>query len=76
MEKAKITLYLAKKKVKLDDGKTFDAFKTQFGRLNVDVKFTKNCKDVPKKSGYCQFDAERLNINTQKDYPVIWIKAE
>ncbi len=74
-ESKKITLFITIKHVKLDNGTEFDAFKTPIGKLNIDVKFTKAAeKSKPDENGYYEFNAEDVNIDTRKDYPVIWIQ--
>lgn len=74
-EVKKITLYLEVKHVKLDNGTEFDAYKTPFGKLNIDVKFTKEAEsEKPDTNGYYEFNVDSLNLDTRKDYPVIWIR--
>lgn len=74
-ESKKITLYLTCKEVELED-KTFTAYKTPIGKLNIDVRFIKDSKEVEKidGDGYYKFDVKKVNINTQHKYPIIWIK--
>ena len=74
MESKMITLFIEVKKVKTADGKTFNAYKTPIGKLNMDVKFTKDSGKEPKKSGYFEFDVEDINLNTTKDYPCLWVR--
>lgn len=72
-EVKKIKLWLEAKEVEYKD-KKFTAFKTPIGGLNVDVKFKKDVK-TPTVSGYYEFNTDEININTEGDYPVIWVKA-
>ena len=74
METKKIKLYVEVKKVKLENGKSFNAFKTPIGKLNLDVKFTKDCMGVPTKSGYIELETDKINLNTKKDYTCLWIQ--
>lgn len=73
-EAKEITLYINVKHIKLDNGKEFDAYKTPIGKLNLDVKFNKDA-ERPEKDGYYTFKTDEINLNTQGDYPVLWIKA-
>lgn len=69
-------LYIEVKKVKNNSGETFNAFKTPIGeKFKMDVKFQKACKNVPKKSGYYDFDTDKLNLDTDGVYPTLWVRA-
>lgn len=72
-EAKQVTLYVEVKHIKLDNGNEFDAFKTPVGKLNLDVKFNKDA-EKPVKSGYYTFLTSEINLNTQGDYPVLWIR--
>lgn len=76
METKKIKLYVEVKKVKLENGKSFNAFKTPIGKLNLDVKFTKDFENVPTKSGYIEVETDKINLNTKKDFPCLWVRGE
>ena len=70
-----ITLYLDVRKVKLDNGREFLAYKTPIGKLNLDVKFTKDMdKEAPTENGYYVFETDKINLDTRKDYPALWIR--
>lgn len=70
---SKIIFYCQVKQITYN-GRTFKAYKTQFGKLYVDVKFTKTSPYVPDESGYITLPADSININTEKNYPVIWVR--
>lgn len=74
-----VTLFLTTKEVKTKDAtgkeKKFTAYKTQIGKLNLDVKFTKEYDGVkPIKDGYFKISADKLSLDTSKDYPCLWIR--
>ena len=71
-EKKTITLFIEVKEIKSEKG-NFTAYKTPIGKLNLDVKFNKEA-EKPEESGYYTFNIEDLNLNTQKDYPCLWIR--
>ena len=67
--------YIEVKEVATQDGKKFNAFKTPIGeKFKMDVKFQKACKSVPKKSGYYDFDTDKLNLDTNGAYPALWVR--
>ena len=73
-----IKIYVDVKAVTFGNGKdkkTFDAYKTQIGKLNMDVKFTKESEiKKPTKSGYVTIPTTNLSLDTSKDFPVLWIR--
>ena len=40
----------------------------------IDLKFTKEVKDVPTKNGYIYVESENVNVNRTGRFPVIWVK--
>ena len=75
-----LVMYLTVKEVEYfneseEQNETFLAYKTQLGKLNLDVKFTKDAsKLAPKKSRYFEIPVDKVNLDTRGDYPVLWIR--
>lgn len=40
----------------------------------IDLKFTKDVKDVPERNGYIYVEKENVNVNRTGRFPVIWVK--
>lgn len=40
----------------------------------IDLKFTKDVKDVPTKNGFIYVESENVNVNRTGRFPVIWVK--
>lgn len=57
------------------DGKAFDYFKTadENGKL-MDVRFTKDVKNVPSKTCFILVDEKDINLDSKREYPCYWIK--
>ena len=74
-----ITLKIYAKKVETEEN-TFIAYKTKIGKLNLDVKLTKEydgeefatLKDG--ESGYIKLKVVNLSLDTRKKYPVLWVR--
>lgn len=57
------------------DGRKFNTFKAvqKDGRL-VDLKFTKECKNVPPKSCTIVVPKDKINLDKNREYPCYWCK--
>ena len=40
----------------------------------IDLKFTKDVKEVPTKNGYIYVESDNVNVNRTGRFPVIWVK--
>ena len=60
--------------VKLEDGTEFVSFKAFTKKGKMDIKFVKDCKNVPVKSCYIFVDRTKMNVNRQARFPVIWVQ--
>ena len=58
------------------DGKKFNYYKTtdKQGKL-VDVRFTKECRNIPTKTSMIVVKAENINLDIKREYPCYWVKA-
>lgn len=57
------------------DGKKFNAYKTLAnGGRKMDVRFVRNCANVP--TGPCVIvcDESNCNVDVTRQYPILWIK--
>lgn len=72
METKKIKILVQPRKTK--DGRSFDTYKTtsKNGRL-MDVKFRKEVKDLPSGNCYAIIDVDNMNIDKNREYPVLWV---
>lgn len=70
-----IKIEIIKKVATTKDGRNFDTFKgvQKDGKL-IDVKFTKDVKNVPQESGIIHVLPEKVNIDKNRKYPVCWVK--
>lgn len=66
---------LIKKTATTKDGRNFNTFKgvQKDGKL-IDVKFTKDVKNVPNESGIIVVPVDKINIDKNRKYPVCWVK--
>ncbi len=57
------------------DGGTFKAFKclNKSGK-KMDLKFTRDCKNVPSESCFIYVLEENANVDNTKLYPCTWVK--
>lgn len=72
-----LTLFITGHEVKTHDDKTFTAYKTQIGKLNMDVRFRKESELYEAwdgKDGYIKLPVDKININTSGKYPVLWVE--
>ena len=58
------------------NGKKFNVYKTttKNGRL-MDVKFRKEVKELPTETCYAIIDIDNMNVDKNRDFPVLWVKA-
>lgn len=63
------------KQGKKQDGTSFDYFKTSDGNGKlVDVRFTKECRNLPSKTSYIFVESKNINLDSKREYPCYWIK--
>lgn len=74
METKKIKITVTERKTK--DGKVFNSYKatTKNGNL-IDCKFRKEVKNLPEKTCYAIIAVDDMNIDRNKEYPVMWVNA-
>ena len=74
METKKIKIKVEEKKT--SDGKKFNTYKavTKNGRL-IDAKFRKEVKELPTETCYAVIGVDNMNLDKNKEYPVLWISA-
>lgn len=57
------------------DGKKFKAYKTvATGGRKMDVRFVRDCKNVPTEKCYIVCNDEDCNVDNTRAYPILWIK--
>ena len=57
------------------DGKKFKAYKTiGKGGRKMDVRFVRDCKNVPTEPSVIVVDECNCNVDTTRQYPILWIK--
>ena len=57
------------------DGKKFNAYKTLAnGGRKMDVRFVRNCKNVPSEPCVIVCNEDDCNVDTTRQYPILWIK--
>lgn len=69
------------KDVKLDNGRTFKAYKTEIKagdgkeKQVVDLKFRRDAKNVPQERCYIYVDVDQFNVSKKGRYPVVWVNT-
>lgn len=73
METKKIKILVQER---TSNGKKFNTYKTttKNGRL-MDVKFRKEVKNLPTKNCYAIIYVDDMNVDKNRQYPVLWVKA-
>lgn len=57
------------------DGKKFKAYKTLAnGGRKMDVRFVRECKNVPTENCVIVCDENDCNVDTTRRYPILWVK--
>lgn len=57
------------------DGKKFKAYKTiGKGGRKMDVRFVRDCNNVPTEPCMVVVNEENSNVDTTRQYPILWIK--
>ena len=57
------------------DGKKFKAYKTVGkGGRKMDVRFVRDCNNVPTEPCVVVVNEENCNVDTTRQYPILWIK--
>ena len=61
---------------KTADGRSFNTYKTfsKNGRA-VEVKFRKECKNIPEKDCFVICNEDDMNLNVSGEFPVMWIRS-
>lgn len=63
------------KEVTPKNGQKFNAFKTvDKNGKKMDVKFTRDCRNVPTEPCEVVVDDSMANVDTNRQYPCLWIK--
>lgn len=63
------------KEITLPDGKKFNAYKALAkGGRKMDCRFVKGCTNVPTEPCVIVVDDNEANVDTTKQYPVLWVK--
>lgn len=58
------------------DGKKFKAYKTiGKGGRKMDVRFVRECNNVPTEPCVVVVNEENCNVDTSHQYPILWIKS-
>lgn len=57
------------------DGKKFNAYKTLAnGGRKMDVRFVRNCSNIPTEPCVIVCDENDCNVDTTRQYPILWVK--
>ena len=74
METKRIKIKVQERKT--SNGKSFNTYKavTKNGRL-IDAKFRKEVKELPTEDCYAIIGVDNMNVDKNKEYPVLWISA-
>ena len=57
------------------NGNKFSAYKTLAnGGRKMDVRFTRNCHNVPVEPCIVVCNEEDCNVDTSRQYPILWVK--
>lgn len=63
------------KEITLNNGQSFNAYKTiTKDNKKMDVRFVKSCKNVPTEPCNIVVHEEDANVDTTRQYPILWIK--
>lgn len=63
------------KEITTKDGKKFDAYKTiGKGGRKMDVRFVRTAKNLPTQPCVIVVNEEDANVDTTRQYPILWIK--
>lgn len=58
-----------------DKGLKFNAYKTVGkGGRKMDVRFVRNCPNVPTEPCTIVVDSEDCNVDVTRQYPILWVK--
>ena len=61
--------------IKTKDGKKFNAYKTVGkGGRKMDLRFVKSCTNIPTEPCTIVVDKEDANVDTTRQYPILWVK--
>lgn len=63
------------KEITAKNGNKFLAYKTIDGKgKKMDVRFTRDCPNVPKSPCVIVVPDDKCNVDTSYQYPVLWVK--
>lgn len=63
------------KSVETKDGKKFNAYKTVGkGGRKMDVRFVQGCQNVPTEPCLIVCEEDKCNVDTSRQYPILWVK--
>ena len=63
------------KEISTPDGKKFNAYKTlASGGRKMDVRFVRNCKNIPTAPCVIVCNDDQCNVDTTRQYPILWVK--
>ena len=75
MEETKTFKIIEVKEIVTKDGKKFNAYKTLGkGGKKIDVRFVKDCNNIPTEPCEIHVLAENCNVDSSRQYPILWIK--
>lgn len=64
------------KEITTRDGKKFKAYKTiGKGGRKMDVRFVRDCNNVPTEPCVVVVNEENCNVDTTRQYPILWVKS-
>lgn len=63
------------KEITTKDGQKFNAYKTiSNGGRKMDVRFVRKCNNIPTEPCVIVVDEDDCNVDTTRQYPILWIK--
>ena len=63
------------KEITSNNGNKFLAFKTLGkGGRKLDVRFVRDCKNIPTEPCVIHVKPENCNVDTTRQYPILWVK--
>lgn len=63
------------KELSTKDGRKFNAYKTiGKGNKKIDCRFVRGCANIPSEPCVIVVDEEDANVDTTKQYPILWVK--
>ena len=62
------------RKIKLEDGTEFFSYKAFTKKGWTNLKFTKDCENVPVEPSFIYVEKEDVNVSYKEKYPVVWVR--